>query len=389
MRARRERIVTLAFIVQRYGTEILGGVRISLPPHGRAARREARRRGAHDVRARLRHLEERVSRGAGPHPRRHGAPLRRRRDARHHSFNQFSDWIFNNPHTRDHEMEWLRRQGPWSPALHRVPRAPPPAVRRAGLLHVPLRADGARPARSRRARASWCRPRTTSPPSISRSTRRCSRCRPAVAYNTEVERRFLTTHFSVRAVAEETVGCGVDLLHDAPATSGAPTRSQGPLDEPDLADAKDDDQPLPPHIAGRGAMFRRRHRLHGPVRAVRRPDRSRQGLRGADRVLQQLRAGRRRRVARAHGREADAVARGAVDPLRRACSRSASASRRSRPRRSSSCRRRTRVCRCSRSKRSPSARRCWPMRGARCSWTTACAATPGSSTPTATSSSRR
>ena len=29
------------------------------------------------------------------------------------------------------------------------------------------------------------------------------------------------------------------------------------------ADAKDDDQPLPPHISGRGAMFRRRHRLYG------------------------------------------------------------------------------------------------------------------------------
>ena len=33
----------------------------------------------------------------------------------------------------------------------------------------------------------------------------------AVAYNTEVERKFLTTRFSVRAIEEETVGCGVDL----------------------------------------------------------------------------------------------------------------------------------------------------------------------------------
>ena len=39
---------------------------------GRAARREARRRGAHHVRTRLRHVEERVSRGAGSNPRRHG-----------------------------------------------------------------------------------------------------------------------------------------------------------------------------------------------------------------------------------------------------------------------------------------------------------------------------
>ena len=32
-----------------------------------------------------------------------------------------------------------------------------------------------------------------------------------LAYNTDVERRFLTTHFSIRAIEEETVGCGVDL----------------------------------------------------------------------------------------------------------------------------------------------------------------------------------
>jgi hypothetical protein len=37
-----------------------------------------------------------------------------------------------------------------------------------------------------------------------------------MAYNTDVERRFLTTHFSIRAVEEETVGCGVDLPQAQP-----------------------------------------------------------------------------------------------------------------------------------------------------------------------------
>ena len=65
-----------------------------------------------------------------------------------------------------------------------------------------------------------------------------------LAYNTEVERRFLTTHFSIRAVEEETVGCGVDLpaahpaLRDqaprdggdgqAEAVAGAPEEDEGP-----------------------------------------------------------------------------------------------------------------------------------------------------------------
>ena len=34
----------------------------------------------------------------------------------------------------------------------------------------------------------------------------------AIAFNTEVEKAFLKATFDIRAVAEETVGCGVDLL---------------------------------------------------------------------------------------------------------------------------------------------------------------------------------
>ena len=85
-----------------------------------------------------------------------------------------------------------------------------------------------------------------------------------VAYNTEVERRFLTTHFPIRALAEDTVGCGVDVL-----TSDArdrPADDDSPLAETDTSVRRYDDfQPLPPHITERGAMFRRRHRLHGQL----------------------------------------------------------------------------------------------------------------------------
>ena len=34
----------------------------------------------------------------------------------------------------------------------------------------------------------------------------------AIAFNTEIEKAFLKATFDIRAVAEETVGCGVDLL---------------------------------------------------------------------------------------------------------------------------------------------------------------------------------
>ena len=69
----------------------------------------------------------------------------------------------------------------------------------------------------------------------------------AVAYNTEVERRFLTTHFPIRAVAEETVGCGVDLpASDARESRRSTPRSGTRDDEPDTEVRRFDGyQPLP------------------------------------------------------------------------------------------------------------------------------------------------
>jgi glycosyltransferase involved in cell wall biosynthesis len=74
----------------------------------------------------------------------------------------------------------------------------------------------------------------------------------AVAFNTEWERNFLKTTFEFRAVAEETVGCGVELLPE-----------QVQPDEPDPEDDEEMHKRLPAHLRVRGAQFRRRHRLHG------------------------------------------------------------------------------------------------------------------------------
>ena len=74
----------------------------------------------------------------------------------------------------------------------------------------------------------------------------------AVAFNTDSERNFLKTTFPMRLVAEETVGCGVDLLQDEPLL---------PQEEPE--DEEEAHKALPPHLRVRGTMFRRRHRLNG------------------------------------------------------------------------------------------------------------------------------
>ena len=73
-----------------------------------------------------------------------------------------------------------------------------------------------------------------------------------MAYNTEVERNFLKTTFEFRSVAEEVVGCGVDLMQD----------QAGP-DDPEPEDDEELHKRLAPHLRARGAQFRRRHRLQG------------------------------------------------------------------------------------------------------------------------------
>ena len=110
-----ESIVRIAFIVQRYGAEILGGSEY----HCRliAERLAAATTSTCSPPARATTSPGRTSiRRATTASGRHRAPLRRRR-ARATSTPSTStrDWIFHHPHSRDDELKWLEMQGPWSP----------------------------------------------------------------------------------------------------------------------------------------------------------------------------------------------------------------------------------------------------------------------------------
>ena len=253
----------IAFIVQRYGTEILGGSEY----HCRLiAERLAPK---HHVEVLTTCAQDYVTwknEYAEGSDRVRGVTVRRFANSRTrdiHAFNRYSEWIFNNAHSREDEMEWLRQQGPWCPPLleyiernqHQYD-----VLIFFTYLYAPT-VMGAKIAPQK----SILVPTAHDEPAIHLDMYRELFSLPAgLAYNTEVERRFLTTHFSIRAIEEETIGCGVEL----PQAQEYPREHtrQGEGDETEDGPAVDDPSPwFRPHLAHRGTMFRRRHRLHGPI----------------------------------------------------------------------------------------------------------------------------
>ncbi len=253
----------IAFIVQRYGTEILGGseyhcrlIAERLAPKHQV---EVLTTCAQDYVSWKNEYAEGTDRVRGVTVRRFGNA--RTRDI--HAFNRYSEWIFNNAHRREDELEWLKQQGPWCPALlEYVERNHQqydvlifftylyaPTV--LGLQIAPHK--------------SILVPTAHDEPAIRLDIYKEMFSLPAgLAYNTDVERRFLTTHFSIRAIQEETIGCGVDLPQSQAYPRERADEPEEGEEAPDAA-AQDASPSFRPHLAERGAVFRRRHRLHGPI----------------------------------------------------------------------------------------------------------------------------
>lgn len=243
----------IAFVVQRYGAEILGGSEY----HCRLVAERLSLR--HDVEVLTTCARDYIT-WKNEYPegsdRVRGVTVRRFANAQQRdieAFNRYSDWIFSNPHTREDEMRWLEMQGPWCPALLdylKRHHQSYDAIVFFTYLYAPtvlgLEVDPGR---------SILVPTAHDEPAIHLDIYKdMFRLPAAVAYNTEVEKNFLKSTFDIRAITEETVGCGVDLMQG----SG----QDAPVDR-DADDGEEVD--LVAQMKARGVAFRRRHRLHGDL----------------------------------------------------------------------------------------------------------------------------
>jgi glycosyltransferase involved in cell wall biosynthesis len=245
--------VRIAFIVQRYGAEILGGseyhcrlVAERLAPDHQV---EVLTTCARDYISWKNEYPEGLDRLRGVAVRRF--PTSRVRDIA--AFNKYSDWIFNHAHGRHEEMEWLRQQGPWAPTLteylERHHQNYDILIFFTYLYATTV--TGIRIAPSK----SLLVPTAHDEPAIRLGIYEDVFTSAAgIVWNTDVERRFISERFHLRTVVEDVVGCGVEL----------PEGEAISADGDRIIVAPPSREPLPAHLEGPANAFRRRHRMYGP-----------------------------------------------------------------------------------------------------------------------------
>jgi glycosyltransferase involved in cell wall biosynthesis len=248
----------LAFVIQRYGTEVLGGSEhlCRLVAERLAAQHEV------DVLTTCArdYITWRNEYPEGP-DRIRGVTVRRFANARTRdiaAFNSYSDWIYANSHSRADEIEWLKQQGPWCPALvdylRRHHQQYDVLVFFTYLYAPTVLGLEVAPGRS------VLVPTAHDEPAIRLDIFKEVFSRPAaLCYLTESERQFVQQQFPDRPLIEEVIGVGVDIPQQQPyPRMPQPPGSDGPPGEEGEAE-------VPSHLVARGAVFRRRHRLHGAI----------------------------------------------------------------------------------------------------------------------------
>jgi len=289
----------LAFVIQRYGAEVLGGseqlCRLLAERLATQHEVDVLTTCARDYVTWKNEYPEGTDRVRGVTIRRFANALTRDIE----SFNRYSDWIFSNPHSRSDEMEWLKQQGPWCPPLieylRRNHQQYDVLIFFTYLYATTVQGIEVNPGRSVLVPTAHDEPAITLDIYKDVFTKAGALC-----YLTDSERRFVQEQFPDRPLLEELIGVGIDLPQQQPyprmperqdddaapaadahvntdvegvgsaalaEASGNPGFSDRSEDTPtETADAPGDQEVAryPSHLLSRGSVFRRRHRLHGP-----------------------------------------------------------------------------------------------------------------------------
>jgi glycosyltransferase involved in cell wall biosynthesis len=259
----------IALVVQRYGSEVLGG---SEQLCRLLAERLAER---HDVDVLTTCARDYVS-WKNEYPegadRVRGVTIRRFATARTRdleSFNRYSDWIFSNPHSRNDEMEWLKQQGPWCPALIEYLRRNHQhydVLVFFTYLYAPTVVGlSVNPGRSILVSTAHDEPAIRLEIFKEVFGRAAALC-----YLTDGERQFVQRQFPDRPLLEELTGVGVDVPEPQPYPRMPSSPDEADASPEEAPAAPDDDEAnaaraIAPHLMARGSVFRRRNRLSGPV----------------------------------------------------------------------------------------------------------------------------
>jgi glycosyltransferase involved in cell wall biosynthesis len=176
-------------------------------------------------------------------------------------FDSLSRRIFTDTHSRADELEWVKRSGTSSPALvdfvKRSHRNYEALVFFSYSAGTTVHGIGVAPERS------ILFPSATLDPAlrlmISQDTIDAA---AAVGYASPAERKIVRAHLRRPVRAEEIVGVGIAAVHESryPRLNESTQEAEGSEEED--VEVPEPDGP-PSHLAGRGVLFRRRHRLHG------------------------------------------------------------------------------------------------------------------------------
>jgi glycosyltransferase involved in cell wall biosynthesis len=201
----------IAFVVQRYGPEVMGGSEL----HCRLIAERVASAG-HSVSVYTTCAKDYTTwENAYPPGTEtfNGVTVRRFRAAKPRdmaSFNEYSDWIFFHEHTEKDELEWLDRQGPSTPDLLEA-LANDEGSHDAFIFFTYLYYTTYWGMKKIKARKTLVPTAHDEPALRLRIMREVFASPAAFMFNTESERTMLGRHFSFAGKYQEIVGVGVDM----------------------------------------------------------------------------------------------------------------------------------------------------------------------------------